>query len=388
MVRRIQNINTSHSLFLFGARGVGKSTLLKEAFSGRDDVFWIDLLRDEDEELYRRTPSYLSDVLNAGRFRVVVIDEVQKNPKLLDLVHLEIEKKRGVQFILSGSSARKLRRGGANLLGGRAFTFELFPLTHHELDSGFSLEHALEFGTLPQLLEYSAPQDKLRYLRSYTRMYLKEEILTEQIVRNITPFARFLEIAAQMNGRIVNFAAIARDVGADAKTVKAYFDVLTDTLIGSFLPSFHRSVRKLQRQAPKFYLFDTGVRRALDITAPVRLVEGSYEYGNAFEHFVILEFIRLNSYLERGFRFSYLRTKDDAEIDLIIERPGLSDLLIEIKSSPRVDAKHAIKLSAFAKAWGAPAEALLLSRDPNELLIEGVRCLPWNQALGEIFSLR
>jgi predicted AAA+ superfamily ATPase len=192
-----------------------------------------------------------------------VIDEVQKNPKLLDVVHLEIEKKKNIQFILSGSSARKLKRGSANLLAGRAFTFHLFPLTNFEIGSTFDLQHALEFGTLPKLLEYSVDLDCTRFLKAYVKTYLKEEIIAEQIVRKVEPFQDFLEVCAQMNGKIINFSKIATEVGVDEKTVKTYIDILADTLIGFYLPPFHRSIRKRQRIAPKFYLMDTGVKRAL-----------------------------------------------------------------------------------------------------------------------------
>jgi len=384
MVGRILKLNTSNSLFLFGARGAGKSSLIREQFSTRDDVLWIDLLSDDDEEAFRRQPSRLAELLATGRYRIAVIDEVQKNPKLLDIVHLEIEKKANVQFILSGSSARKLKRGGANLLAGRAFTFHLFPLTHRELGAYFDLHQALEFGTLPKLLEFTDPLDSSRFLKAYVRTYLKEEVVLEQLVRKVEPFQDFLEICAVMNGQIINFAKIAQDIGVDEKTVKTYYDILVDTLIGFYLPSFHRSIRKRQREAPKFYLFDTGVRRALANTLSLKLEAQTYEYGRAFEHLVILEVMRLNSYAEADFKLSYLRTKDDAEIDLIIERPGASDVLVEIKSYKRLDRSDAKKLNALKSAWDRPAEAMIWSQDPTETVVEGITCLPWQTGLARI----
>ncbi|MCX6123479.1 MAG: AAA family ATPase, partial [Proteobacteria bacterium] len=238
----------------------------------------------------------LSEKLATGEYKCVVIDEIQRNLKLLDIVHLEIEKKRGVQFFLSGSSARKLKRGGANLLAGRAFTFNLFPLTHIEIGIKFDLQHTLQYGSLPKLLEYDDTLDIVRYLKAYVKTYLKEEIVSEQIVRKIDPFQDFLEIAAQMNGKIINFSKISADVGVDDKTVKSYYDILDETLIGFYLQSFHRSIRKRQRESPKFYLFDTGVRRALANTLNLPLDPSTFEYGNAFEHLVVLECHRLNSY--------------------------------------------------------------------------------------------
>lgn len=387
MVKRILNLNTSHSLLLFGARGTGKSTLIAELYSARKDVLWIDLLDDDQHEEFRRQPSRLGERIAAGSYRVVVIDEVQKNPKLLDIVHLEIEKKKNIQFILSGSSARKLKRGSANLLAGRAFIFHLFPLTSFELDAAFDLQNALEFGTLPKLLEYSDDLDRTRFLKAYVRTYLKEEIVAEQIVRKVEPFQDFLEICAQMNGKIINFSKIANEVGIDEKTVKTYFDILADTLIGFYLPPFPRSIRKRQRLAPKFYLMDPGVRRALGNSFGVPITPKTFEYGHAFEHFVILEFMRLNSYTEMDYKFSYLRTKEDKEIDLILERPGSPDLLIEIKSYAAVDRDDVKELKVFLDAWDRPAEAMLLSQDARRLNIQGVSCLPWREALNELFKL-
>ena len=386
MVNRIQKLSKSGSLFLFGARGTGKSTLLFALFGTRKDVLWIDLLKDEDEELYRRSPSHLTSELDSKTIKIVVIDEVQKNLKLLDIVHLEIEKKRGVQFVLSGSSARKLKRGGANLLAGRAITFNLFPLTAKEFGKNFDLARVLEFGSLPSLLEISDDQEKRRYLKSYVRTYLREEIQLEQVVRKLAPFQDFLEIAAQTNGKIINFSKISKDIGVDDKTVKSYFQILEDTLVGSYLQPFHRSIRKRQREAPKFYLFDIGVKRALDNTINLPLSPKTYAYGDAFEHFVILEILRLNSYLECDFKLSYLRTKDDAELDLIVERPGLPDLLIEIKSYDHAQPEDARKVKAFLDDWDRKAEGYLITKDIRDLSIHGISCLFWQNALQKIFS--
>jgi predicted AAA+ superfamily ATPase len=290
--------------------------------------------------------------------------------------------------VLSGSSARKLKRGGANLLAGRAFTFQLFPLTHIELGTSFDLQRSLEFGSLPKLLEYDEPLDATRFLKAYVKTYLREEILVEQLVRNVQPFQDFLEISAQMNGKIINYSKIANDIGVDDKTVRSYYEILSDTMLGFPLPPFHRSIRKRQREAPKFFFFDRGICRALSNTLSLPLDPRTFEYGNAFEHFIILEILRLATYHESDFRFSYLRTKDDAEIDLIIERPGQPDLLVEIKSYTSVNDADARALKAFVDAWDRPAEALLLSRGKSEAMHHDVRCQPWEQGIQSILGTR
>ncbi|MCB0362860.1 MAG: ATP-binding protein, partial [Bdellovibrionales bacterium] len=221
MVRRTQKLSKNNSLFLFGARGTGKTTLLRELYSNTNPL-WIDLLSDKDEDRFGRNPDELSQVLKTGQYNCVVIDEIQKAPKLLDIVHREIEKYKKIQFVLTGSSARKLKRGSANLLAGRAFTYHLFPLTYDELGDQFDLHSVLEFGSLPKLLDFSNSDEKNEFLRSYVKTYLREEIQVEQLIRKLNPFRDFLEIAAQCNGKIINYSKIARDVGVDDKTIQNY----------------------------------------------------------------------------------------------------------------------------------------------------------------------
>lgn len=385
MICRIQKLSKNNSLFLFGARGTGKTTLLNEMFSG-ERTLWIDLLKDSDENLYGRRPDELSHALSTKKYDRVVIDEVQKAPKILDIVHLEIEKNVGLQFILTGSSARKLKRGCADLLAGRAFTYNLFPFTTSELGDKFDLKDVLENGSLPKLLEYGTKGEKNEFLRSYVKTYLREEIQIEQLVRKLNPFRDFLEIAAQSNGKIVNYAKIARDVGVDDKTVYGYFSILEDTLVGFTLPAFHRSIRKQQREAPKFYLFDPGVVRALAGTLRVELLPQTYAFGDAFEHWVILECNRMNEYLKLDYKLSYLRTKDDAEIDLIVERPGDADLLIEIKPTKQAIEENVSQLARFKRDWGRSCAAELWSLDNNSKVINGIECLHWKEGLRRHFS--
>ncbi|MEK7790598.1 MAG: DUF4143 domain-containing protein, partial [Deltaproteobacteria bacterium] len=221
------------------------------------------------------------------------------------------------------------------------------------------------------------------YLTSYAQTYLKEEIWAEHIIRKLDPFRRFLEIAAQANGEIINFTNIARDVGSDTKTVQSYFQILEDTLIGFMLEPHHRSIRKQQRTNPKFYFFDTGIQRALARQLPVKLLPNTYAFGKAFEHFLIIEIDRLNQYFKKDYRLSYLRTKDNAEINLIIERPGEPTALIEIKSNDHIDERDSRTLERFLKDF-KNAEAFIFSRDPHKKKIGNILAIPWREGLKEL----
>jgi uncharacterized protein len=237
MKKRLLSLTDSNSYLLLGARGTGKSTFIKAELEGKN-ALWIDLLQSVQETRYGENPDLLSEQIEYQRDSLewVVIDEVQKIPKLLDIVHFEIEKSRHaekkLQFALSGSSARKLKRGGANLLAGRALVYHLFPFTHIELEKDFNLDEALFFGTIPAILYYKELNARQVALDTYVDTYLKEEIVAEQIIRNIRPFRKFLHLSAQANGKIINFRKFANDLGIDDKTVKSYFDILDDTLIG------------------------------------------------------------------------------------------------------------------------------------------------------------
>ena len=368
------------SFLLLGPRATGKSTFLRDWFASTPTL-WIDLLIAEEEDRYARRPDELAEQLEAADPRPPwgVIDEVQRVPKLLDVVHRLIECG-DTRFALTGSSARKLKRGTANLLAGRAFVHHLYPFTCTELGDSFDLDSALAYGTLPGQHDLEAADDKRSFLRAYALTYLKEEIWAEQAVRKLDPFRAFLEVAAQSTGELLNFARIARDVGVDAKTVQSYFQVLEDTLLGFMLEPFHRSVRKRQTRAPRFYFFDTGIKRALERTLTVEVREGTYSYGRAFEHLVILESIRRSHYLQNDYRFSYLRTKDGAEIDLIIERPGQTTALVEIKSASRIDDSDLRTVRRFHEQMPR-TEAFCLCRETAPRRVDGVNVLPWVQGL-------
>lgn len=384
MFSRLRHFSHKHSLFLFGPRGTGKSTLIKKRFKQKES-FWLDLLDSSVEDQFFRNPSDLYAIVKALPKEIiyVVIDEIQKVPKLLDEVHRLIEETDKI-FILTGSSARKLKRGGANLLAGRAFVYHLYAFSYFELKEKFDLEKALHWGTLPKIFSLDNDTEKADFLRSYADTYLKEEIWNEQVIRKLQPFRRFLEVAAQCNGKIINYANIARDVGVDDKTIKEYFFILEDTMIGFFLDPFQNSFRKRLVEKPKFYFFDTGVVRCLSRRLSIPLTPKTSAYGEAFEHFILLEFIRLGSYFQPDYRFSFIRTSGDVEVDLLIERPEKQLLCIEIKSSDTINEKD---ISAFSKITKdiENSEAIVLSQDRFIKKFDHVTCYPWKQGLAYCF---
>jgi uncharacterized protein len=304
-----------------------------------------------------------------------------RKSRALDVVHREIEQRK-VRFALTGSSARKLKRGDANLLAGRAFVYNLFPMVAEELGESFDLGQALRWGTLPRIFALARDDEREAFLDAYVHTYFKEEVVAEQLVRKVEPFRNFLEVAAQANGSILNRSKIAEDVGVDDKTIKTYFDILQDTLLGFFLPAYHKSVRKQQISAPKFYLFDCGVKRALENLSGVPLGSAS-EFGRAFEHFVICEAVRLNSYFRRKYKFSYLATKGGLEIDLVVERPAHRTVLVEIKSSTEVFPRHLAHLEAVA-AEHPEFEAYCLCRECSARKVGEIHILPWQEGLKQI----
>ena len=383
MFRRLLRVSRSNSFFLFGARGTGKTTYVGDAFDP-DASWYVDLLDPEVEDRYRRRPGRLESEVRAlpASVQWILIDEVQRAPRLLDVVHRLIEST-GKRFVLTGSSGRKLRRGASNLLAGRAFVYNLYPLTAPELHDALVLEECLHWGTMPRIYSLAGREEKQAYLRAYALTYLKEEIVAEQIVRRLDPFREFLEVAAQSNGTIINYANIARDVGADPKTVMSYFGILEDTLVGFHLPAYHRSIRKQQRTNPKFYYFDIGVKRSLERTLEVPLRAGTYEFGKAFEHFVITQILHLSRYRYPDWRLFYLQTGAGVEIDLVIDRPGMPVALIELKSTDRIDERDTRGLARFTGDFAHPL-ALCISRDPARMQIGGVLCLHWRAALQEL----
>lgn len=384
MFNRLLKLPEEHHFFLFGARNTGKSTLIETLFN-QEHSLYIDLLDADQEKKFARDPNELIRLTDALDDHVshVIIDEIQKVPKLLDIVQILMRKTKKT-FIMTGSSARKLKSGGANLLAGRAFVYDLYPLTSFELEDSFNLDMALQWGTLPNIVNANNDEIRGEFLKAYSHTYLKEEVWDEHIIRELEPFRRFLEVAAQSNGKIINYANIARDVGVDDKTIQSYYSILEDTLIGFFLDPYQGSFRKRLSKKPKFYFFDPGVVRALARLTTVPLLPQTNAYGNAFEHFMILECIRHASYSRKDYRFNYLRTSTDAEIDLVVERPGLPLLCVEIKSAKEIFPQS---ISTFQQLTAdiPNSEAIVLSNEPYAKKIGHVLVLPWQLGLQQYF---
>ena len=370
-----------YSLFLFGPRQTGKTYLINHTL--KPDLF-INLLKQSEIIRYANDPSLLSKEIEALQRKnlLVVVDEVQHCTQLLNEIHFIMEKRPDIKFIMTGSSARKLKRSALNLLGGRALTFHLHPLTHEELGDKFLLDDALHFGTLPKIALETTKQNKIRLLRSYVETYLKEEIQQEALTRNMPLFARFLDLAGFENGNILNFNNISREVGAHSKTIKEYFQILEDTLIGFFLRPYSKSFRKKLVSHPKFYFFDCGIVTTLQHRLSSMLSAGSPPYGLAFEHFILLEIKRLLDYREREATMSFFRTTDGAEVDIILEK-GNDVWALEIKAStsPRMESLRGLR--SFIKDHTCH-RAICICQTPRAYVNEKIEFLPWQEFLKEV----
>lgn len=364
MLPRILNLSNEidNSIFLFGARQTGKSTILRQQFP---NAIYIDLLDSSIKERYRRNPTLLYEMLNGKpEGTLVIIDEIPEVPALLDEVHRLIVES-GFVFILCGSSARKLKRKGHNTLGGRAFPVYLYPFVSAEIPE-FDIDRAVTFGMLPP--HYLA-KNPSRLLAGYINVYLKEEIKEEALVRNLDAFQRFLEVAALTDGEIVNNANIAQDCGVRATTVNAYFDILEDTLMGYRIPAFRKVMKRRLMQAPKFYYFDIGVaNHLLHRKEPVR---GSADYGHAFEHLVIQEIYTWLQYTHSEEELSYWHTYTGIEVDAVI---GDARVAIEIKSAEEIQRRHLKGLKAFADEY-PESRRILVSLDKLTRTFDGIECL-------------
>lgn len=302
-------------------------------------MFFNLLLSEEYRRLKQNPEVFRREVLTRdSKIKFVVVDEIQRVPELLNEIHHLIESPNAPIFVMTGSSARKLRGGDANLLGGRAWRFDLFPLTAEELGSKFEINRALEIGTLPAIYLCNSPLETSLSLRAYVDNYLKEEIEAEATTRNLSAFFKFLPLVAESSGRQLNFSKMARVCVTAPNTIKAYFKILEDTLVGRFLYPFAGSSRQQLSKHPKFYLFDTGVLRTILGRENSRLQNSTYEYGDLFESWVVNEIWRLNSYYRKNLNTSFFRLDSGAEVDLVIQTPDHKVFAIEIKSAenPRV----------------------------------------------------
>ncbi len=373
--QRILNLEKySGSLFLLGPRMTGKTFLLRHL----KPVLFIDLLDPQIELSFKHSPVIFWEQLQAlNKGGLVIVDEIQRVPVLLDYVQKGIEEK-GLRFILSGSSARKLRRGGANLLGGRALDLKLHPLSSLEIGKGFDLNMAISYGTLPRVVTTfieGKVEEVRQQLKAYCTIYIKEEIQAEALTRNVGAFQRFLNVAAQMNGEVLEFASVARDAAVPMSTVKEYFSILEDTLLGFFLWTWDRSERKKARG--KFYFFDCGVVRAIQN----RLVDPPtpQEKGILFETFFINELRRLRDYHEKPYDLSYWREGKN-EIDVLVIGPKGPKMAFECKTSQTTisDATFAAFNKRFPKV---PVYVVSLADTELRKLRNGVLVLPWRKAL-------
>ena len=377
MLDRILKLNEveEDSLFLWGSRQTGKSTLLKCLFP---QARLYDLLKTDVRMAFQLRPAQLREecqMLEEGE--LVIIDEVQKVPALLDEVHWLIEN-RGLRFILSGSSARKLRRSGANLLGGRALRRTLFPLVSAEIPD-FNLNRALNNGMLPRHYLVADPSKRIQ---SYIGDYLQQEIVEEAVVRQLDAFTRFLQVAAMCNTEIVNYTNIAQDCGVSAKTVKEYFSILEETMLGFFLPAYTRVVKRKLIQSPKFYYFDVAIPNHLLHRVPLQ--QGTDVFGHALEHFVIQELRAfLSYYFGEDKTLSYWRTLDNKyEVDAII---GDAEIAVEVKSSDRVVSTDTKGLKAFGEEH-PEAKLILLSLEERPRMLNGIEVWPVEQFLERLWS--
>ena len=338
------------SIFLFGARQTGKSTILRTQL---DKAVYIDLLDSELLMRFRSNPSLLYQMLqDKDANTIVVIDEIPEVPELLNEVHRLISEK-GIKFVLCGSSARKLKRKGYNTLGGRAYPCYFFPLVSAEIPD-FDLNKALLHGLLPTHYFAKNPQ---RLLAAYIDVYLKEELLQESIVRQLGSFQRFLEVAALSNGEMINYSNIAADCGIKTHTVRAYFDILEDTLIGYRIPAYTKVLKRRLIHAPKFYFFDVALPHYL--LNRTSLAQGTIEYGHAFEHFIIQELVAYIGYNHKSEKLSYWRTQTGVEVDAVI---GDAKVAIEIKSTDNIQNKHLKGLKSFISDYPG-ARPIVVSLD-------------------------
>lgn len=363
----------NESLFLWGARQTGKSTLLKSLFP---NALWFDLLLSDTFLRYQSEPQqFRQAVLASGNTVPVVVDEIQKIPALLDEIHWLIVN-HSVRFILSGSSPRKIIRAGNNLLGGRALRYELYPLIHAEIPD-FELLRALNNGLLPR--HYLSENPK-KLIEAYIGNYLKDEILAEAKIRNINAFTQFLEAAAFSNGEIVNYSNIATECGVSHNTVKEYFQILEDTLLGRFLPSFQKKPKRRVILAPKFYYFDLGIVNKL--LKRGRIEAKSESFGHAFEHFIYQELHAHSKYSEKDYMISYWRTTSQFEVDFIL---GDHEVAIEVKGTDNVQPRHLKGLKSFSEEYSVK-KLIVVSDDPLERKAGDISIVPWKIFLERLWQ--
>lgn len=371
------NLPTGQSAFLWGARKTGKSTYLRQKYP---DSLVYDFLKTDLFIEFNRRPFLLREQLLAKRVEElehpIILDEVQKVPSVLDEVHWLIDNK-GLRFVLCGSSARKLKRGQANMLGGRAWRFEMYPLASMEVGE-LDLLKALNRGLIP---DHYLENRYYRSLAAYTRDYLKEEVFDEGLTRNIPAFTRFFDTLGYSHGEMTNFSNIARDCGIDAKTVKAYYEILVDTHLGRWVEPFaKRTTRQIITKSAKFYLFDVGIAGYLS-GRKLEKPQGA-EFGRAFEHFILMELVAYSSYRELHFPIRFWRTKAGREVDFVL---GDGEVAIKVKGSRRIDRTDLRGINAFRQAY-KPSTSIIVCREPAARQVDGIAILPWREFLTNLWG--
>ena len=361
------------STFLWGARQVGKSTLLETLFP---TARYYDLLKSDEFERFFRRPALLrEELINSNHQDLVIIDEVQKIPQLLDEVHWLMKNKQ-IRFILCGSSARKLMRYGANLLGGRALTTVMYPFVSAEIPD-FDLMRALNNGMIPRHYMIENPQ---RRLQAYVSDALSEKIRTEAFLRNPPLITRFLEVAAQSNGEMIVYNNIAQDCGVSSPTVKEYFNILEQTMIGYLIPGFSATPKRKTIAAPKFYYFDVGIVNYL--LKRKNIEQGTDAFGHAFEQLLMQEIIAYLGYSFSAEKISYWRTTSGYEVDCII---GQGRVAIEFKSADEVKSRHTKGLKAFQEDY-PQVKAIVVSMDKYRRELNGVEIIPVMEFLADLWN--
>ena len=372
---RLLTLTTEETFFLWGPRQSGKSTLLKKFFS---DAYWIDLLLPDVYRTYLTNPEQLIEEVTLKEIEFVVIDEIQKIPQLLDVVHWLIEN-RGVNFALCGSSARKVKRGHANLLGGRGIKYELYGLSAREIADDLDIMKLLNHGYIAPIYQSNYPK---RLLNSYIAHYLKEEIAAEGLVRNLPAFSEFLNVAALSDTELLNYSTIARDVGIASSSIKGYFEILSDTLLGRFLPSYKKRPKRRISTAPKFYFFDVGVVNFLAKRGTIQTK--SELIGKAFENWIFHELCCYNSYNERFAEFYYWRLSSGVEVDFLVNH---IDCAIESKSSEKVTSQHMKGLRELKKEHPEVKKMIIVSMDTHDRETEdGILVLSYSTFLDYLWQ--
>ena len=377
MYKRILSLPKKQSFLLLGPRQTGKTTLLKKFFP---KAYWLDFLKSEFYRHYTTSPEALRrEVLSDPKIKQIVIDEVQKVPQILDEVHWLIENKR-VSFALCGSSARKIRRQGVNRLGGRAFRYELSGLTATEIGKAFDLKKMLNNGYLPSIYLQKHPQ---KALESYVSDYLKEEVAQEALVKNISPFSQFLEKAALSDTDMVNFSNFARECHVSDHTIREYFEILKDTLIGCWVHGYRKRLKRRLVFKPKFYFEDVGVVNFLAKRGVLQ--PGSFLWGKAFENWVFHELLCLKKYKLLFNNICYWRLSNGGgEVDFIIDDMRLA---IEAKAVPYVHSHHLKGLRTLAEEHKIKHK-IVVSMDLRKRKTEdGILILPYKNFIKEIEGL-